>query len=156
MVTNKNYHLSKTKKEKEAINLDINKLGGYKVNPKVKEKDGIKVNKITFVDDEFSEKIIRKKINLKIAYLLKQLKLMQDDGTDNGTIKKTLMDAEKLRIQLINKYVKYLGHTYYSLTLKKIELIIEELTFKLYMKTFYQEQVHYYNQGNEREGRKGR
>ena len=156
MVANKNYHLSKTKKEKEAINLDINKLGGYKVNPKVKEKDGIKVNKITFVDDEFSEKIIRKKINLKIAYLLKQLKLMQDDGTDNRTIKKTLMDAEKLRIQLINKYVKYLGHTYYSLTLKKIELIIEELTFKLYMKAFYQEQVHYYNHGNEREGRKGR
>ena len=155
-MTNKNYHLSKTKKEKKVVDLDINKFGGYKVNPKVKEKNGIEVNKITFVNNEFSEKIIRKKINLKIEYLLKQLKLMQDEGTDNGTIKKSLMVAEKLRVQLINKYVKYLGHTYYSLTLKKIELIIEELTFKLYMKEFYQEQVHYYKQGNEREGRKGR
>ena len=155
MVNNK-YHLSKTKKEKEAVNLEFNKLNGYKVNPKVKEKDGILVNKIVFVDNEFSEKIIRKKIDMKIDYLLKQLKLMQDEGTDNGTIKKSLMDAEKLRVQLINKYVKYLGHTYYGLTLKKIELIIEELHFKLYMKQFYQEQVHYYNSSNEKEGRRGR
>ena len=155
-MVNKKYHLSKTKKEKEAVNIDFNKLNGYKVNPKVKEKDGILVNKIVFVDDEFSEKIIRKKINMKIDYLLKQLKLMQDEGTDNGTIKKSLMDAEKLRVQLINKYVKYLGHNYYGLTLKKIELIIEELNFKLYMKQFYKDQVHYYNSSNEKEGRRGR
>lgn len=155
-MVNKKYHLSKTKKEREAVNLEFNKLNGYKVNPKVKEKDGILVNKIVFVDNEFSEKIIRKKIDMKIDYLLKQLKLMQDEGTDNGTIKKSLMDAEKLRVQLINKYVKYLGHTYYGLTLKKIELIIEELNFKLYMKQFYQEQVHYYNSSNEKEGRRGR
>jgi hypothetical protein len=155
-MVNKKYHLSKTKKEKEAVNLEFNKLNGYKVNPKVKEKDGILVNKIVFVDNEFSEKIIRKKIDMKIEYLLKQLKLMQDEGTDNGTIKKSLMDAEKLRVQLINKYVKYLGHTYYGLTLKKIELIIEELNFKLYMKQFYQDRVHYYNSSNEKEGRRGR
>ena len=155
-MVNKKYHLSKTKKEKEAVNIDFNKLNGYKVNPKVKEKDGILVNKIVFVDDEFSEKIIRKKINMKIDYLLKQLKLMQDEGTDNGTIKKSLMDAEKLRVKLINKYVKYLGHNYYGLTLKKIELIIEELNFKLYMKQFYKDQVHYYNSSNEKEGRRGR
>ena len=155
-MVNKKYHLSKTKKEKEAVNIDFNKLNGYNINPKVKEKDGILVNKIVFVDNDFSEKIIRKKIDMKIEYLLKQLKLMQDEGTDNGTIKKSLMDAEKLRVQLINKYVKYLGHTYYGLTLKKIELIIEELNFKLYMKQFYKDQVHYYNSSNEKEGRRGR
>ena len=91
-MVNKKYHLSKTKKEKEAVNIDFNKLNGYKVNPKVKEKDSILVNKIVFVDNDFSEKIIRKKIDMKIDYLLKQLKLMQDEGTDNGTIKKSLMD----------------------------------------------------------------
>ena len=152
----KKYHISKTKKEKEAIDLNINKLNGYKIKPKVKNKNGIEVNKLLIVDNQMSEKIIRKKIDMKIAYLLKQLKMMQDDGTDNGTIKKNLMDAEKLRLQLINKYVKYLGHTYYGLTLKKIELIMDELSFKLYMKDFYKEQVHYYNAGNEKEGRRGR
>ena len=62
------------------------------------------------------------------------------------------MDAEKLRIQLINKYVKYLGHTYYGLTLKKIELLIDELNYRLYMNEFKKE--NYYE--NKKEGRRGR
>lgn len=149
-----NYHVSKTKKEREAINLELDKLNGYKVNPKVKEKDAIEVNKILFVDNDFSERIIRKKINTKIDYLLAKLKEYNDDGTDAGSIKKSLMDAEKLRIQLINKYIKYLGHTYFGLTLKKIELIIDELNYKLYMREFYKEQVVYKTE--EKEGKRGR
>ena len=152
---NKNsYHISKTKKEKEAVNLEFDKLKGYKVNPKVCEKDAIEVNKITFVDDDLAERIIRKKIDSKINYLLYKLKLYNDEGTDSGAIKKSLMDAEKLRVQLINKYVKYLGNTYAGLTLKKIELIIDELSYKLYMKEFYKEQAVY--QTNEKEGKRGR
>lgn len=34
---------------------------------------------------------------------------------------------------LINTYVKYLGNTYHSLTLKKIQIIINQLRLKLYM-----------------------
>ena len=83
-----------------------------------------------------------------------KVKLYNDEGTDSGAIKKSLMDAEKLRLQLINKYVKYLGNTYASLTLKKIELIIDELRYKLYMKEFYKEQRIY--QTNEKEGKRGR
>lgn len=149
-----NYHISKTKKEREAINLELDKLNGYKVNPKVKEKDAIEVNKIIFVDDDFSERIIRKKIDSKIEYLLYKLKLYDDEGTDSGTIKRSLMDAEKLRMQLINKYIKYLGNTYAGLTLKKIELIIDELNYKLYMHEFYKEQMVYNTQ--EKEGKRGR
>ena len=148
------YHISKTKKEKEAIDLELDKLNGYKVNPKVKEKDGIEVNRILFIDDDFSERIIRKKIDTKIEYLLAKLKEYNDEGTDNGSLKKGLMEAEKLRIQLINKYIKYLGHTYFSLTLKKIELIIEELNYKLYVKEFYKGQEVY--KENEKEGKRGR
>lgn len=152
---NKNsYRISKTKKEKEAVNLEFDKLKGYKVSPKVKEKDAIGVDKITFVSSDLSEQIIRKKINTKIDYLLYKLKLYNDDGTDSGSIKKSLMDAEKLRIQLINKYIKYLGNTYASLTLRKIELIIDELSYKLYMNEFYKEQMIYNT--NEKEGKRGR
>lgn len=151
-MNNKIYHISKTKKEKEVVNLEIDKLNGYSVNPKIVEKDSIKVDKIVFTSDELSEKIIRKKIESKIEYLLYKLKLYETDGTDNGNIQKSLMDAEKLRIQLINKYIKYLGHTYYGLTLKKIELIIDELNYKLYMNEFKKE--NYYS--NEKEGRRGR
>ena len=154
-MTNKTYRISKTKKIKEAINIKLDKLDGYKVKPKVKEKNAIGVDKIVFVDDEFSEKIIRRKIDKKIDSLLKELKFLEDedDGND-GNIKKSLMDAEKLRVQIINNYVKYLGHTYYSLTLKKIELIIEQLRYKLYINEYKKEEKIYYE--NEKEGRRGR
>ena len=49
-------------------------------------------------------------------------------------IKNTLVDAERIKLMIINNYVKYLGNTYASLTLKKIELIINELRISLYRK----------------------
>ena len=151
-MNNKTYHITKGKKEKNVLDLELDKLNGYQVSPKTKEKDAIKVDKIVFTDNDISEKIIRKKIDSKIEYLLYKLKLLDTDDSDNGSIEKSLMDAEKLRIQLINKYVKYLGHTYYGLTLKKIELLIDELNYRLYMNEFKKE--NYYE--NEKEGRRGR
>ena len=151
-MNNKTYHITKGKKEKNVLDLELDKLNGYQVSPKTKEKDAIKVDKIVFTDNDISEKIIRKKIDSKIEYLLYKIKLLDTDDSDNGSIEKSLMDAEKLRIQLINKYVKYLGHTYYGLTLKKIELLIDELNYRLYMNEFKKE--NYYE--NEKEGRRGR
>ena len=145
------YHISKTRKEKEARDLEFNKLEGYQVNPKIKEQDAIKVDKILFIDDNLSERIIRKKIDSKIEYLLYKLKLLESEDGDSGSIQKSLMDAEKLRVQLINKYVKYLGHTYYGLTLKKIELLMDEFNYLLYMNEFKKE--NYYER---EEGRRGR
>lgn len=154
-MNNKTYHISKTRKKKEAIDLKLNDLDGYKVKPRVKDKNMVGVDKIVFVDDELSEKIIRKKIDKKIDSLLEQLKLLEDDDDSNdGNVNRSLMDAEKLRVQLINNYVKYLGHTYYSLTLKKIEIIIDELKYKLYLKEYKKQENLYYN--NEKEGRRGR
>ena len=156
---NKSYYVSKTRKSKETKYLELEKLDGYKVTPKVKEKDAIGVSKIVFVNDDFSEKIIRKKVDKKIEYLLKQLKLIEEnEGTGDDTIKKSLMEAEKLRIQLINNYIKYLGHTYHTLTLKKIALIIEQLRYHLYVNEF-KKQVIYYNNNDveyEKESRRGR
>ena len=151
-MNNKTYHITKGKKEKNVLDLELSKLNGYQVNPKAKEKDSMKVDKIVFTDNDISEKIIRKKIDSKIEYLLYKIKLLDTDDGDNGSIEKSLMDAEKLRIQLINKYVKYLGHTYYGLTLKKIELLIDELNYRLYMNEFKKE--NYYE--NKKEGRRGR
>ena len=155
---NKSYYVSKTRKAKETRYLELEKLDGYKVTPKVKEKDAIGVSKIIFVNDDFSEKIIRKKVDKKVEYLLKQLKLIEEDnGSDDGTIKKSLMDAEKLRLQLINNYVKYLGHTYHTLTLKKIALIIEQLRYHLYVNEFKKQVVYYREEEEpEKESKRGR
>ena len=162
-MNNKSYYVSKTRKSKETRFLELEKLNGYKVTPKVKESDAIGVSKIIFVNDDFSEKIIRKKVDRKIASLLAKLKQIDEEGDgSNSTIKRSLMDAEKLRMQLINTYVKYLGHTYHSLTLKKIDIIIEQLRYKLYVNEF-KKQVILYNAINKadtddikKEGKRGR
>ena len=156
----KSYYLLKNKKKREIVSFELDKLDGYKVNPKTTKKDSIEVSKIIFVNREFSEKIIRKKIDKKIAYLLEQLKIIDEDdsGDNEGAIRKNLMDAEKLRLQIINNYVKYLGHTYESLTLKKLEIIIEQLRYKLYYIEMIKREI-YFNQmnyGNELEGRRSR
>ena len=154
------YYVSKNKDKKEIVCFEIENVVGYELKPKVKNKDGIQVSKIVIVNPEFSEKIIRKKIDKKITYLLDQLKIIdQDDSGDNeGDIRRSLMDAEKLILQILNKYIKYLGHTYGSLTMKKIQLITEQLRYKLYYievmkREMYLNQV---SQEEEKESRRGR
>ena len=151
-----NYYVSKDKNKKETLYFEYEKMDGYKVNPKVQKKDAIKVNKIIFVNPELSEKIIRKKIDAKINYLLKQLKEIEEDDSDSGNISRNIMIAEKLRIQIINNYVKYLGHTYESLTLKKLEIIIEQLKYKLYINTFFKKREVYLTDDPVKEGKRGR
>ena len=151
---NKSYYISKSKTKKDTMYLEYEELDGYQVNPKVNKKGAITVNKIIFVNPELSEKIIRKKIDNRINYFLSILKEIDaDDSGDVGTIQKTLIDAEKLRLQIINEYVKYLGHTYESLTLKKIELIVEKLRFKLYTIKELEREAYYYNQKESGRGR---
>ena len=151
-----NYYVSKDKKKKETVYFEYDKVDGYQVKPKVQKENAIKVNKIIIINKDLSEKIIRKKIDVKINYLLNQLKEIEEEGSDNGNISKSLMIAEKLRMQIINNYVKYLGHTYKSLTLKKIEIIIEQLKYKLYINTFFKRREIYQVPDEEERGRKGR
>ena len=158
----KSYSVSRDKMTGESVYFEYD--DGYIVNPKTKKKDSIEVSKIVFVNDSMSEKIIRKKIDRKIAYLLEQLKLIEEDSNpDEGAIKRSLMDAEKLKLQIINNYVKYLGHTYESLTLKKIQIIINQLRFKLYtIRDIERERNFFFGRDmetlgyGEREGRRGR
>jgi len=114
-----------------------------------------------------SEKIIRRKIDKRIESLLLDLKKIEEsDSDDEDGVRRSLMDAEKLKVQIINNYIKYLGHTYGSLTLKKIQIIINQLRYKLYMikdmerqnmiaNMFYQREEDVKDYG-EREGRRGR
>ena len=156
---NKSYYISKNKKKNEIISFEYDKVDGYQVNPKVRQENSIEVSKIIFVKPEFSEKIIRKKIDNRIENLLKQLRKIEEDETgDEDAIKRCIIDAEKLRLQIINNYVKYLGHTYEGLTLKKIQIITEQLRYKLYViENKKMENLFYYNDiSNERESRRGR
>ena len=125
MGENKNFFLAKDKNTKETIYIEYKNIDGYKIKPKTKKEDAIEVTKIVFASPTLAEKII---------YLLNILDNLDEDSSDAGdTIKKSLVEAERLKLMIISTYVKYLGNTYQSLTLKKIQIIINELRLKLYM-----------------------
>ena len=132
-MSKKNYYLKKDKKTGEVIYLEYDKIKGYNITPKSNIYDAITVNKIVFVNPSLSEKIIKKKISIKLKNLLKYLEDIDNSGsTDEDGVRQSLMDAERLKLMNLNEYRKYLGNTYQSLTLKKIQIIINQLRIKLY------------------------
>lgn len=123
------YFISKDNKTGEVVYLEYNKEG-YKVTPRAKKKDAIEVNKIIFVSPTLTQKLIKKKINSKISKLLLELNTFydEDSGDSNSEgirVRNQLMEAEKLKLNLINNYKKYLDGNYTGLTLKKLQIIID-------------------------------
>ena len=124
-----NYFISKDTKTGEIIYLEYNK-DGYKVSPKTKKQDAIEVNKIIFVSPTLTEKLLKKKINNKISKLLLELNTFYEEDSNDTSgeetkVRNMLKEAERLKLSLINNYKKYLDGKYASLTLKKIQIIID-------------------------------
>lgn len=131
-----NYYLKRDNLSGEILYLEYDKIKGYDITPKTNIEDAIRVNKIVFVNPSLSEKLIRKKVEIKIRYLIKNLEEFESDpsGGDEGAIRNSLMDAERLKVMLLNEYKRYLGNTYGSFSMKKVQIIINQLRIKLYDK----------------------
>ncbi len=132
-MTRENYFVERNHETDEVVYLEYDKIDGYEITPKTKMEDAISVKKIVFASPSLSSKIIKKKINNIITKLLEFIENI-DDGTDGESIRENLMKAEKLRVSIITKYIKYLGNNYSSLTLKKLELMVNKLENELYKK----------------------
>ena len=132
-MTRENYFVERNHETDEVVYLEYDKIDGYEITPKTKMEDAISVKKVVFASPSMSSKIIKKKINNIITKLLEFIENI-DDGTDGESIRKNLMKAEKLRVSIITKYIKYLGNNYSSLTLKKLELMVNKLENELYKK----------------------
>lgn len=132
-MTRENYFVERNHETDEVVYLEYDKIDGYEITPKTKMEDAISVKKIVFASPSLSSKIIKKKINNIITKLLEFIESI-DDGTDGESIRENLMKAEKLRVSIITKYIKYLGNNYSSLTLKKLELMVNKLENELYKK----------------------
>ena len=141
-MTRENYFVERNHETDEVVYLEYDKIDGYEITPKTKMEDAISVKKVVFASPSLSSKIIKKKINNIIAKLLEFIENI-DDGTDGESIRENLMKAEKLRVSIITKYIKYLGNNYSSLTLKKLELMVNKLENELYKKEIKDRYVDY-------------
>ena len=128
MKKNSKYYIDKNNKVTEMVyeNYEVNNL--YLLSPKRQKQDELMVSNILITDKKLIEKIVKKKIELKLERYIKIIKSVDPDDDSNwGVISQTLMDAERFRMKLVNEYLKYLGKEYRNLSLEKIELVIEEL-----------------------------
>jgi len=160
MQRNLNYYVERNNDTKEIVYIEYNLLEGYKITPKTKKEDAIEVNKIVFVSPTLTEKLIKKKIEIKIRFLLNKLKEIDEDDSDSESgIRETLMAAERLKLTILNNYIKYLGEEYRNLSLKKIQIIMNELRVRLF--TLRENKVNlfeqlYYQDEEQNRGRRGR
>ncbi len=154
MKKNLNYFVERNKDTDEIVYIEYDKLDGYLVTPKTKKEDAINVNKIVFVSPTLTEKLIKKKIELKIKKLLQELSDFDEESGSADAIKETLMESERLKINIINKYLKYLGHDYANLSLEKLQLIINELRYRLFSLSMLNQELQYNNE--QERGRRSR
>ena len=155
MANNLNYYIERNNNTSEIVYIEYDLIDGYKVTPKTKKEDAIEVNKIVFVNPSLTEKLIKKKIDVKLKFLLNKIKEIDEDDSDSEAgIRETLVTAERLKLTIINNYVKYLGEEYRSLSLKKLQIIINELRVRLfairenkYNQIYYQEMEEEQNRG---------
>ena len=57
----RSYVITRDTKKKTTVYLELDKLDGYKLNPKTTKEGSISVSKIIFINDTMTEKLIRKK-----------------------------------------------------------------------------------------------
>jgi len=156
MAKNFNYFVEKNNETKDIVYIEYKTIDGYKITPKTKKEDAIEINKIVFVSPSLTEKLIKKKIDVKLKFLLNDLKKIDEEDDDEGenSIRESLVTAERLKLNILNNYIKYLGNEYRDLSLKKLQIIIEELRIRLYtIKERKYEQIYYPAEIEEKRGR---
>lgn len=157
MARNLNYYVERNNDTKEIVYIEYNLLDGYKITPKTKKEDAIEVNKIVFVSPSLTEKLVKKKIDVKIKFLLNKLKEYDEEDSDSESgIRETLVTAERLKLTILNNYIKYLGEEYRNLSLKKLQIIINELRVRLFAIRETKYEQLYFMEEEQNRGRRGR
>ena len=145
MAINQKFLVIKNKDEKEIKYFEYDKVKGYNITPKnnVKFQDAINVNKMILINPSLIEKMIDKKVKRKFNYLINMLSCLYDsDDTSGEGLYLALDEAEKFRMELINKYKKYMKEEKFELIEKKISILEDELKLRIKYLVLEQEKEH--------------
>ena len=126
------YLVVKEKNKKEVMYFEYDKLNGFNMSSKnknIKLRDAINVNKVVIINPTFIEKVINKKINLKIKKLIDLISNIyeSDDEDPAGSLMQALNEVEKFKREMINKYLNYMSKEQVNLLEKKIEILESEV-----------------------------
>ena len=98
--------------------------------------EGVKVNEMVFIKPSLIEKIIKRKIKIKIDNYLKFLLYTEEDADDSRI---ALGDLERYKVLVNEKYSIYLDEKYMYLLNKKLGTIERQLKSRIISSLAYEE-----------------
>lgn len=142
------YLIVKEKEKKEVTYFEYDKLKGFSMtskNKNIKLKDAINVNKMIIINPSFIEKLVTKKINLKIKKLIDLIANIyeSDDEDPGGALMMALNEVEKFKREILNKYLNYMSQEQLKLLEKKIKILEREVTMHAYLLNEKREEMEY-------------
>lgn len=110
--------------------MEYEKLKGFSVKPKNQDsfEDMINVNEMILINPSLIEKLISKKCNRTFDKIVKMLSVVSSDGDDDDSGYMLILDEiERFKNLLINKYKHYMEEKEYEMTVKKLDLLKQEV-----------------------------
>ncbi|MBE6141175.1 MAG: hypothetical protein E7172_06610 [Firmicutes bacterium] len=131
------YLIVKEKNKKAITYFEYDQINGFNMtskNKNIKLKDAINVNKMVIINPSFIEKLITKKINLKMKKLIDLIANIyeSDDDDPAGSLMLALNEVEKFKREMINRYIDYMTKEQLKLLDKKIKILEAEVTMHAY------------------------
>lgn len=136
MAVTSRFLIVKEKDSKEIKYFDYDKLDGYNLTTKkdVHFADGIDINRVIIINPSFIDKIASRKIKSKFDRLVNMMQIICEVGDEDESgegYRIALDEANKLKIELWNKYKKFIAEEKLDLMIKKIEILEDELKLRL-------------------------
>ena len=125
----KKYVIKKDAKTDVVTYMEYEKLKGLSVKPKnnVSFEDMINVEEMVIINPSLIEKLISKKCTKTFDRIIKMISIVQDDDDDDSGYTLILDEIARFKNLLMSKYKDYMNEKEYELTLKKLELLKEEV-----------------------------
>ena len=136
MSINQRFLIVKEKNSKEIKYFDYDKLDGYNLRAKDNAhfNDAIDISRMIIINPTFIEKIATKKLNAKFDKLINMMSYvcdMEEEDETGESYRIVLNEANKLKMELFNKYKKHIAEAKLELMQKKIEILEGELKLRL-------------------------
>lgn len=131
----KRYYVVKEKNTNTITYYEYDKREGYDMSPKksAKIEDAINVNKVVIINPSLAEKVARKKFDIKFRKLVQLLNVIFESDDETGaSYHEGLDELSKIRLELNNKYRKYLEKEEADILEKKLDLLEMELKNRLF------------------------
>ena len=135
------YSLIEDNSKKSDVVFEINSSYNFLPKKDIKREDLKSISKVMLVEPTFIENIAKKNIAKKLDIVLKHVKIVLDDETDDEGTSYVLGELDRLESILLNNYAKYLDIDYVTLIHNKIDLLKNEINLKQMLKveTIYKE-----------------